>query len=294
MRIGLLRLRAWYKFIPTALTLGNTLCGFTAILCTLQVYAPEQGTEIRQLLAFLHLHEPQPGDEIRQLLGVSAWLIVGALVFDMLDGWSARLLNAASPYGVQMDSLADMVTFGVAPAVMVVVMAQTQQLVAMPYFWVWLLCAIYLACAALRLALYNVKVESGEPTDMFQGLPSPGGAAAVASLVLLYSDPKSDTMFQYILVAQYLPFYAAILGFLMVTKTPYMHVGKWLGSKRNNKLKIMVLITFFLLFNWHSRLVAAVTINVYVLSGPLRDIILWLYRVSGAGRRAERRAEADG
>ena len=63
MRTGLLAIRAWYKYIPTALTLGNSLCGFTAILCCLQIYAPTQGEEVRQLLGFLHMREPEPGPE---------------------------------------------------------------------------------------------------------------------------------------------------------------------------------------------------------------------------------------
>ena len=275
MRTGLLAIRAWYKYIPTALTLGNSLCGFTAILCCLQIYAPTQGEEVRQLLGFLHMRQPEPGDEVRQLLALSAWLIVGAMIFDMLDGWTARLLKTHSPYGVQMDSLSDMVTFGVAPAVMISVMAHTNKLNVLPYFWIWLLCAIYLACAALRLALYNVKAVGEEKTADFQGLPSPGAAAAVASLVLLYSDPQTEPI---IMVSKILPFYIGLLGFLMVSTVPYMHFGRWLGSKQKNKVKILVLIIFFVLFNWNSRLVAAVAINAYVVSGPLRAVFGWLRR----------------
>jgi CDP-diacylglycerol--serine O-phosphatidyltransferase len=257
MRTGLMRIKNWYRMIPTALTLGNTLCGFTAILYTLQVYGAER--------AEMFHHMPR-------LLAISAWLIVGAMIFDMLDGWTARLLNASSLHGMHMDSLADMVTFGVAPAVMVSVMADTRELVWLPSRWVWGLCAIYLACAALRLALYNVKaMQQDEPCDEFHGLPSPGAAAAVSSLVFLYSNPQ----YEYQMLAQMLPVYAGILGFLMVSPIPYMHIGQWLGSKRRNKLKMFLLIVFFLLFSVNPSLVAAVAINVYVLSGPVRALLIW-------------------
>ena len=254
------RIKYWYKAIPTSLTLGNSLCGFGAILYTLNAYAPAQSEEIPQLLA------------------VSAWWIVGAMIFDMLDGWTARTLNAFSPHGLQMDSLADMVTFGVAPAVMVAVMAHTNELVTLPHRWVWGLCAVYLGCTSLRLALYNVNSMDEGNTDSFQGLPSPGGAAAVSSIVILYSHPDFEYSFIVIAFVELLPFYAAIIGFLMVSPIPYMHVGHWLGSKKKNKLKIFILIVFFLLFARNSRLVAASAINIYVLSGPVKVLFNWALR----------------
>lgn len=259
MRTGLLKLRHLYKYIPTSLTLGNSLLGFGAILYTLHAYAPE------------------PGEEIPQLLAVSAWMIVFAMIFDMLDGWCARILNAMSEHGMQMDSLADMVTFGVAPAVIVAVMAHTDELAVLPYRWVWVLSAIYLGCVALRLALYNVMANHPERKkkshkNAFHGLPSPGGAAAVCSLVILYSGSE----FRYVVVAQLLPVYAALLGFLMVSPIPYAHIGQWLGNKRHNTLKILILIIFFLLFSYNPQAVAAITINLYIVSGPINAMINWL------------------
>lgn len=258
MKIGLLRLKQWFRYIPTSLTLGNSLCGFGAILHTLTAY------------------RPSPNEEVPQLLAFSAWLIVGAMLFDMLDGWSARMLHAHSPHGVQMDSLADMVTFGVAPAVIVAVMAHTNAPMWLPYRWVWAMSAIYLGCTALRLALYNVKAAQGDCDDGFHGLPSPGGAAAVASLVILYANPIND--FDYMVLAQVLPFYAALIGFLMVSNVPYMHLGHWLGSRRKNKLKVLCLIIFCAFFAWNRRLVAAIAANAYVLSGPVTVLARWIVR----------------
>ena len=245
------KIRYWYKYIPTALTLGNSLCGFTAILYALQVFAVTSD-------GVTHT--------VQEVLSYSAWLICGAMIFDMLDGWTARLLNATSEYGAQMDSLADMVTFGVAPAVMVSVMAQTNALVWLPPRITWILCAVYVGCAALRLALYNVKAARGETGHgAFDGLPSPGAAAAVASLVLIYGTPEKE----YNLIAQALPFYSGVLGLLMVSKIPYMHFGYWLGSRRFYKLKMLALIVFGIAFARNPIMVAAIAINLYVLSGPI-------------------------
>ncbi len=249
MRVNLLRkLKYSYKAIPTALTLGNSLCGFGAILYTLHAFAPEKGENIPELLA------------------VSAWCIIGAMMFDMLDGWTARTLNVHSQYGVEMDSLADMVTFGVAPAVIVAVMARTNQFTWLPYHWVWVFSAIYLGCTAFRLALYNVKARNNESGESFHGLPSPGGAAAVCSIIILYGHPDFRS---YIIIAEILPYYAAVLGILMISNIPYAHMGHWLGSKRKNKLKIFFLIIFFTLFARTPHIVAACAINIYILSGPV-------------------------
>jgi CDP-diacylglycerol--serine O-phosphatidyltransferase len=263
MKEGLKKIWMWYRQIPTALTLCNSLCGFAAILNTLRVY--------------------EPGANIPDVLAVSAWLIVGAMIFDMLDGWTARLLNAFSDHGMHMDSLADMVTFGVAPAVMIAVLAQTAELL-LPYRMVWVLCAIYLGCAAIRLALYNVKALNKESTKGFDGLPSPGAAAALVTLIILFADAEHDT---YLVLVKWLPIYAGIIGILMVTNIPFMHFGRWLGSKRHNRWKVLALIVFFLFFSYDSRLVAAIAANVYVLSGPM----MWVSRLI-RGRLARKQPAA--
>ena len=96
----------WLRFVPNSLTLGNSLCGFAAILYTLRAY---EGRDLDL-----------------GIFAVSAWVILCAMIFDALDGFAARIFNAASMHGVQKDSLADMVTFGVAPATLVAIFAHKQ------------------------------------------------------------------------------------------------------------------------------------------------------------------------
>ncbi|ORJ59516.1 CDP-diacylglycerol--serine O-phosphatidyltransferase [Geothermobacter hydrogeniphilus] len=111
---------------------------------------------------------------------VAAWFILIATVFDGLDGRVARITNTTSRFGVEYDSLADLVAFGVAPGVLM-------------YMWAlrpfgklgWLAAFLYVVCGALRLARFNVQANTVE-SKRFVGLPIPAGAAMVASCVLIF------------------------------------------------------------------------------------------------------------
>ena len=161
----------WLKAVPNSLTLCNSLCGFAAIINTLRVCDPAQ---------------PFSGVSCPSILATSAILILFAMVFDALDGFAARILNAASMHGIQMDSLADMVTFGVAPATLVVIMTRSLPGYDGRFFYiVWALAAVYLGGAALRLATYNVHaMVEKKSSDKFSGLPSPGAAAGICTTVI--------------------------------------------------------------------------------------------------------------
>ncbi len=250
---SLLERNRWLKAVPNALTLCNSLCGFGAILYTLLVYDTAMTNE----------------QGIEEILAASAWLILFAMFFDAFDGLAARILNAASMHGIQMDSLADMVTFGVAPATLVAVMAHSMH--ERSFLVIWALCAVYLGCAALRLATYNVHaMVEKKSSDKFSGLPSPGAAAAICSLVLFYSSRHGE-MKQIVTI---LPIYAAALGLLMVSNIPYLHFGKWLFSVRRNKQRLAILIALLLAsvaagMVWNAALPAVVIVNAYVVWGPV-------------------------
>ena len=139
------------KFLPNTLTIFNSVCGFIAIIYTLRAYESADNMNV---------------------FCISAVMIFSAMVFDALDGLAARMLDAASEKGIQMDSLSDMVTFGVAPATLVAIMThslrewdlnRTQEII------VYALCSIYIGCAALRLATYNVIAMSGEKKNSKTG-----------------------------------------------------------------------------------------------------------------------------
>ncbi len=163
--------------LPTMFTLGNLLCGFLAI--------------------FLASRDPVA----TQLpfgwspLTCAVVAVFTGMIFDALDGRIARLTNQTSELGEQLDSFADMVTFGVAPAFIAIMLVD----VDIPFLAqgkgdslldraVLITGGLYCACAALRLARFNVEIKSPSVSDhmSFKGLPSPGAAGTVASIVLLH------------------------------------------------------------------------------------------------------------
>lgn len=142
---------------------------------------------------------------------VAAWFILISAVFDALDGKVARLTNTTSQFGVEYDSLADLVAFGVAPAILM-------------YSWAlqpfgklgWLAAFLYVVCGALRLARFNVQVNTVESKN-FVGLPIPAAASMVAACVLLfyYLGGSGTIRMVSVLVLIY------SLAVLMVSNVPY-------------------------------------------------------------------------
>jgi CDP-diacylglycerol--serine O-phosphatidyltransferase len=217
---------------PTMFTLGNLLCGFFAIVVAARVDAPTKDERPTAAdVAFRHptriIRELDPADPTHNVM-LSAWLIFLAMIFDALDGHVARLSRTSSDFGAQLDSLCDVVTFGVAPGFLLV------KMIPQFTYWhreaVWMIAAAYAACAALRLARFNV--ETGEDDDHmhFSGLPSPAAAASIAGFGILFYElrragnnlagaARIDEVLQTVL-----PGFAVVVGLLMVSRIPYPHV----------------------------------------------------------------------
>ena len=264
--------RRMLKWIPNALTLCNSLCGFAAILYSFRAFETRLGGSGC-------LFE---GADMKYFF-VAAFLIFCAMIFDAMDGLAARLLNAASLHGIQMDSLSDMVTFGVAPAVLVVMVTESL------YNWhsvhpvfVYVCSAIYLGGAALRLATYNVAAMNNDGKknpNWFSGMPSPGAAAALCVVVFVMPGFR-DFFKAYPLI---LPVYAALLGILMVSGIPYLHAGRFLMSVKRNPKRLILLVLVILaaaVFRYNG--VAAV-VTLYVLSGPVIGVFNLLSRKGTSG-----------
>ena len=218
--------------LPTMFTLANLVCGFFAIVVASRIEAPAS-REV-QPAADIHFRD-SPFAFVTQLdraedvhnAMLAGWLIFLAMVFDALDGHVARLAKVTSDFGAQLDSLCDLVTFGVAPAILLVKMCPT--FTYSHRETIWIIAACFAACVALRLARFNV--ETGEDDDHlhFSGLPSPAGAAAIASFAILFytlrresSSEISSDIDQWLQLA--LPVYAMIVAVLMVSRVPYPHI----------------------------------------------------------------------
>ncbi len=246
----LLKTNRWLKYVPNSLTLCNSLCGFLAILIALRAY--EMETPQESITVFF----------------IGTIIICCAMIFDSLDGFAARIFNAASMHGIQMDSLADMVTFGVAPATLVAVMTHTfRNHIGRPEeVLIYLLCSVYVGCAALRLATYNVHaILEKKSSDKFTGLPSPGAAAGICVAVAFAWDSNIN-LAKYAVV---LPAYAACLGLLMVSPIPYTHVGKWIGSVRRNRKRMLLLLIIILAAIFFRIPGIAAIVTLYIFTGPV-------------------------
>jgi CDP-diacylglycerol--serine O-phosphatidyltransferase len=169
---------------------------------------------------------------------VGAWAILLAAVFDGLDGKVARLVNGASEFGVQLDSLADVVSFGVAPAVLVYhwQFIPHKQLGMMVMF-------LYVACSALRLARFNVQTKRISNV-FFMGLPVPAAAAVIASSVLFIHHLKitDNALLSNISLGM-----VVLLAFLMVSTIPYFSFKKFRFGIRQFYIIFFVVLIIFLI-----------------------------------------------
>ncbi|MCA9254016.1 MAG: CDP-alcohol phosphatidyltransferase family protein, partial [Phycisphaerales bacterium] len=217
--------------LPSLATLGNLTCGLGAIyLCMLAAQAAASpaagnGTEPTKVIALFSTY----------LSAAACFLILG-MFFDAIDGRLARLARKTSEFGAQLDSLADIVSFGVAPACLVLMIAKPaifSEMVDLTRleraYWraEWVMAAIYVCCTAMRLARFNVENEEDESAHMdFRGLPSPGAAGAIIAAVLLHEHllPAIIHAKTIVIIERLMPPFALVLGLLMVSPFRYPHM----------------------------------------------------------------------
>jgi CDP-diacylglycerol--serine O-phosphatidyltransferase len=229
-------IRRGIHIIPNLFTTGNLFCGFLAIISTFK-------------------HRPF----------YAAVAILVAVVFDQLDGKIARLAGASSRFGIEYDSLADLVSFGVAPALLF-------------YYWAlagfgrlgWLAAFLFVACGALRLARFNVHTATADP-KYYTGLPIPAAATLIALTVLLYHrlGEKLTTEHIAILVMMY------GLSLLMVSNIRYPSF-KELGLIRRKPFSVLVfVVSSVVVIVTEPEIMLFLFSSVYVLLGPLNIIYRW-------------------
>ncbi|RLA44895.1 MAG: CDP-diacylglycerol--serine O-phosphatidyltransferase [Gammaproteobacteria bacterium] len=197
----------------------------------------------------------------------AAIAIFAALVLDGLDGRVARLTNTSSKFGAEYDSLSDMVSFGVAPALVMFSWA----LGGLGKFG-WSAAFIYVACAALRLARFNTQIDTADK-NYFTGLASPAAASVVASTVWVCTDLGwigADLPFEASVVVGVL---TATIGFLMVANFPYY---SFKGIDFRGRVPFVVMIAVVLVFGLITvdpPLILLVGFLTYAVSGPVMQVI---------------------
>ncbi len=225
----------------------------------------------------------------------AAWYILLAAICDGLDGTVARMTNTTSKFGVEYDSLCDLVSFGLAPAVMAYFWALTpDHLTALIPYHQRLgaaICFIFLACGALRLARFNVFSGVRDP-GFFQGLPIPGGAVTVAAAVLWHyrAGPPMAPNGPAVLVL------VLALAFLMVSNIDYVsHKNRVLFRNQRpfETLVVVVLILGLAVVKIRSTLLPL--LFIYLASGPVVTMIRARRRARNpvAPRESGSEAEAE-
>jgi CDP-diacylglycerol--serine O-phosphatidyltransferase len=261
-------------FWPNLMTAGNLFCGFVAIIRCIQAHFDMRLADTIT-----------PG--AMDLYTEAIWYIFGAMAFDMLDGRLARLGGRESLFGAEFDSLADVVSFGIAPALMVffLILSPTQ---GYPIFRRigWFLGFVYLLCAAIRLARFNVITNpllhrpQKDSNKDFVGLPVPAAAGTIASMVLfiLHLAEKDRYLHQWALV---LPLLLVMIALLMISTVRYPS-GKNVDLQTRTRLRPFIAILVFLglvvAYKEIALLVASLSYNFF---GLIRH-----WRRSSAARRS--------
>jgi CDP-diacylglycerol---serine O-phosphatidyltransferase len=197
-------------------------------------------------------------------------------VFDALDGQVARLAKSSTKFGAQLDSLCDVITFGVAPGFLLV------KLVPVFTFYypaqIWTIAAVFPACAALRLARFTVETNEEDDHSTFRGLPSPAAAASIACFGILFytlgspGEVKeySDWNMSMIKVLQYtLPFFSLAVSAFMVSRIPYPHLtNRLIRGRKSFAHLIGLFFAIVALTVFHSYIIPLVTFY-FVFASPV-------------------------
>jgi CDP-diacylglycerol--serine O-phosphatidyltransferase len=238
--------------LPTLLTLGNGICGFLAL------------TEIAKALMGHGSHH----------FHWAGYFILIAMVFDALDGKVARMTRTATSFGAMMDSLCDLVTFGIAPGFLVYALNVVQKEPMLPERVLLVGSTFYAMCALLRLARFTVETTPDDQSHQsFSGLPSPAAAGTVASAVIPWNDLTNWPLIDMIAkgVIQALPFLAFLLGILMVSRIRYAHVVNQLFRGMRPFVRLVELAIVALLIVIFHEVAIFLAFAGYVLTGP----VLW-------------------
>ncbi len=208
----------------------------------------------------------------------AAIAIFVAMIMDGIDGRVARLTNTTSEFGVQYDSLSDMVCFGLAPALVVFEWA-LRSMLEQGWLWSklgWLAAFVYTAGAALRLARFNTQVGSADKR-YFQGLPSPSAAGVLAGLVWFSEDNGLNGGDMWVVGA----LLAASLGALMVSNIRYYSFKEVDFKNRVPFVALFMIVIVFVVISSHPPGVLFIGFLIYAISGP----VLTLYQIRQRRRR---------
>lgn len=210
-------------------------------------------------------------------LATASWLILAAMIFDFFDGFSARLLKAYSPIGKELDSLADVVSFGVAPAMIIYKLIESSlatitlnmpQLssVIITILLLYIPVILMPVCAALRLAKFNIDDTQ---TTSFKGLASPASAIAVISIVIATSYSGSEMVKFFTGSPVFLAVYSVVFSLLMVSRIPLFSLKITNLKLKGNEGRYILIILCVISFIVFGIAAAPLIIPFYLLASSL-------------------------
>lgn len=254
------RVRRGAYLLPSALTIGNMMLGFYALV-----------------LGFRGATDGLPG-----AFQKAAMLVFAAAILDMLDGRIARLTGTESDFGREYDSLADVATFGMVPALLA-------------WMWGlselgrvgWLVSLFFFVCTATRLARFNVQTKA-TPSRWFVGLPAPAAAGAVCSVLFLVPDSDWRPWIQGFLVAA-----LVVVGALEVSTFRFWSPKQVHFRRRLSYRAILPLAAAIFLVAFRPRLLLPVAAAVYAASGPLAWAVRQVFRRDSADEDEREREHAS-
>ncbi len=226
------RLRRGIHVLPTMFTVGNLFCGYSSA--------------VQSSIGNLEL---------------AALLVIVAAVLDGLDGRIARLTGTTTEFGLEFDSLADVISFGIAPALLAYNWALRPSRIG------WSLAFVYLVCAAMRLARFNLRTA---PSDKryFVGLPSPMAGAVVAALVYAFPEPTRGRTPAVLCAA--LVFVVAVL---MISRIRYRSFREADLRSRRSYVYVLPMAAVLVAIALHPETMLLLLSGGYLLSGPVA--LLW-------------------
>ncbi|MFQ5928454.1 MAG: CDP-diacylglycerol--serine O-phosphatidyltransferase [Acidobacteriota bacterium] len=236
------KLRRSVYLLPSVFTVGNIFAGFYAVISTLNGHY--EGAAVA--------------------IGI-------AVVLDGLDGRIARLANVTSDFGLQLDSLADVISFGIAPAILMYSwgLAEFGKFARFSTF-------VFLICGAMRLARFNVQLKE---LKHFAGLPIPAGAGFVAATVHLFGEPPDSPFFKFYLVG-----ITYLISFLMLSTIRYPSLKQLNLGRGKSHLNVLMLALLVAGVIWYSQQVLMVIATVYLCSGLFARVYQFVkYRIRSQG-----------
>ncbi len=270
-------LRKGVFIVPSLLTTANIFCGFYAVIESLKGF--------QKLIANNFELSTHHFDVAAQSIG---W----AVLFDLLDGRIARMTKATTEFGVELDSLADVLSFGIAPAVL----AYTWSYSPLPQFQkiAWAVSFMFLVCGALRLARFNVLARSASTQEAtakiakkyFVGMPIPAGASLIAAIVHFTPTPLvtringSSTFFDIPLDNNFYSMLmfglVAILALLMVSTIRYNNFkGSGANSHGSRRTVILIALVMFAIYSW-SQITLLLLSTFYASLGPISKLLSFI------------------